>query len=592
MVKHLDHRQKGKPPRGDSTRSALRTILSGSYSKLTVLAVVSFAGGLFEAIFLVLVTRAVFAVTEGDDSFRFGVGPEISLGAAVAAALILVVVRISLALMTSWLAAGLSSQVIARVRRDLSSAFLSASWTAQQKDRSGQLQELLTTFTQQGSQLVSSLTAVIASGFSLVALMGMAIAVDPLSALIVVVFVGILSSFLRPLRSAIRRRAARFSNTSIDFATALSEISQLGLELHVFDVQKEAEQRVHDLVGRSADAEQRVRFAQGSLAPIYSGLAYVGIVAALSFVSISDTTSMATLGSVMLVMLRSLTYAQSVQSSLAAISSSVPFVQRLQQQLEAYRANRVDREGKRLSEIGPLHIEGLSFSYVDGRPVLHDLTFTIPAREVIGVIGPSGSGKSTLVELLLGLRTPDSGQVTSHGCGISDYSKADWARRITFVPQRPHIISGSVADNIRFLREDITHQDIERAAALAHIKDDIDRFPEGFERPVGGSDGGLSGGQEQRVCIARALVENPDILILDEPTSALDVRSEHLIRQTLLELKQEMTVIIIAHRLSTLDICDRIMVVQDGRLRGFDKPEYLEKTNTFFREALELSGLR
>lgn len=109
---------------------------------------------------------------------------------------------------------------------------------------------------------------------------------------------------------------------------------------------------------------------------------------------------------------------------------------------------------------------------------------------------------------------------------------------------------------------------------------------------MGEQGGHLSGGQQQRLCIARALVENPDVLILDEPTSSLDVRSESLIRRTLDELRSRMTVIIIAHRLSTLDICDRIMVIQDGTLKGFDTPANLEQSSDFYREALVLSGLR
>jgi ATP-binding cassette, subfamily B, bacterial len=211
---------------------------------------------------------------------------------------------------------------------------------------------------------------------------------------------------------------------------------------------------------------------------------------------------------------------------------------------------------------------------------------------VIGVVGPSGGGKSTLVQLLLNLRDPQEGQILADGRDISQFDKAEWARKVTFVPQAAHLIAGSIADNIRFLRDDVTDEQVEQAARLAYLHDDVMGFPERYERPVGEQGGHLSGGQQQRLCIARALVEQPDVLILDEPTSALDVKSEHLIRTTLLELKQRMTVIIIAHRLSTLDICDRIMVIRDGRLVGFDTPERLEQSDEFFREALQLSGLR
>lgn len=118
-----------------------------------------------------------------------------------------------------------------------------------------------------------------------------------------------------------------------------------------------------------------------------------------------------------------------------------------------------------------------------------------------------------------------------------------------------------------------------------------DAFPKDYQRKIGASGGHLSGGQKQRLCIARALFENPDVLILDEPTSALNVCSEHLVRSTLQNLRDEMTVIIIAHRLSTLDICNRMIVIQEGHLNGFDTPDRLRQSSRFYSEAIRLSGL-
>jgi ABC-type multidrug transport system fused ATPase/permease subunit len=142
------------------------------------------------------------------------------------------------------------------------------------------------------------------------------------------------------------------------------------------------------------------------------------------------------------------------------------------------------------------------------------------------------------------------------------------------------------------MRDDVSQEQIEAAARAANLHADVVGFAEGYERQVGERGSHLSGGQQQRLIIARALVEDPELLILDEPTSSLDVRSEQLIRETLNELRSRMTIIIIAHRLSTLDICDRIMVIQDGELKGFDTPQRLEMSNDFYREALLLSGLR
>ena len=332
--------------------------------------------------------------------------------------------------------------------------------------------------------------------------------------------------------------------------------------------------------------------ASGLTVPIYAGLAYLALLGALGAVALSDATSLTSLGAAMLVMLRSLTYGQGVQGAYTNLSASAPAIEELQRRLAFFEAARRHDGNVPVDEVGQITVRDLNFSYTQGQQVLRDLTFTISRQEIVGIVGPSGGGKSTLVQLLLGLRDPDSGSILADGRAVSSFAKAEWARKVTFVPQAAHLIVGSIADNIQFLREGIRQEDIELAARLAHLHDDIAAFPEGYEREVGEHGGHLSGGQQQRLCIARALVEQPDVLILDEPTSALDVRSEHLIRTTLLGLKERMTVVVIAHRLSTLDICDRIMVIQNGELRGFDTPQNLERSSEFYREALVLSGLR
>jgi ATP-binding cassette subfamily B protein len=364
------------------------------------------------------------------------------------------------------------------------------------------------------------------------------------------------------------------------------------LELHVFHVQQPAVDHVSDLIDEKAAADRRVNFARDLVGPVYTAMAYSALVAALALVSVSDATSLTSLGAVMLVMLRSLSYGQSLQTSLTTVIAAVPFTDALATELARFDAAKAPDRGAPIDHVGELRLDHVTFSYVPGHPVLRDLTVAIPSREVVGIIGPSGGGKSTLVQLLLGLRTPDSGAITADGRPISTLDREEWARRVTFVPQSAHLFTGTVADNIRFMRAGVTDEDVVRAADLAHLTPDIDGFPERFERRLGEGGATLSGGQQQRLCIARALVEDPDVLILDEPTSALDVRSEHLVRSTLLDLRSRMTVIIIAHRLSTLDICDRIMVVQDGELKGFDSPTRLAETSSFYHEALVLSGLR
>ena len=200
--------------------------------------------------------------------------------------------------------------------------------------------------------------------------------------------------------------------------------------------------------------------------------------------------------------------------------------------------------------------------------MLRDVSFTTEAREIIGIVGPSGAGKSTLVQLILRLRDPSGGRITADGRDIREFSLEDWYRHIAFVPQEARLFAGTIGENIRFFREHVDDAMVERAAQRAHLHDEILAMSHGYDTSVGERGGELSGGQRQRLCIARALVDEPDIIVLDEPTSALDPRSEALMRETMAALRRHTTVFVIAHRMSTLTICDRIMVIHGGGLAG------------------------
>jgi ABC-type multidrug transport system fused ATPase/permease subunit len=574
-----------------TTRAALVTLIGPRRWQMAALAFSSLVGGLSEAAFLILVTRTALAISKRDQSFAVWHGLKLGVTPALWLGLGLVVVRVGAGVLAGAQMARLGAEVVGDTRRDLAAAFLRAAWPVQQQERGGQLQELLTTFTLQGSILINSITTSVNSAFYLVALLGFAIAIGPEQALGVIVGVGLLSIVLRPLRNVVRRRGNHSAEVGMRFATSLNEVSELGMEVHVFHVQEQAEGRVLALIDQTEDADRRLTFSRTLIPPLYTAAAFLALVAALAILAHANNLSLDSLGPILLVMLRSLTYGQALQATSAQVAASIPYVHALQERLRVYQDGEQRDDGVPVERVDDLELRDVTFSYVPGKPVLKGIDATIPKREVVGIVGPSGGGKSTLVQLLLGLRRPDSGAVLADGRPVETLSRADWARRVTFVPQAAHLIAGSVADNIRFLREGITDEEIVRAAELAQLSRDVAGFAEGYDREVGSRGGQLSGGQQQRLCIARALIEKPDILILDEPTASLDMLSEQLIRESLLELAKEMTIIIIAHRLSTLDICHRIMVIQEGELRGFDTPAVLNESNAFFREALMLSGM-
>ena len=196
--------------------------------------------------------------------------------------------------------------------------------------------------------------------------------------------------------------------------------------------------------------------------------------------------------------------------------------------------------------------------------MLHDITFTISPGQMVGIVGPTGSGKSTVASLIPRFRDPDAGTITIDGVDIRDYKLRGLRSQIGFVLQDTVLLRGTVRNNIAFGRPDATEDEIVEAAKLANAHEFITRMPQGYDSAVGERGSTLSGGQRQRIGIARALIRDNPILILDEPTAALDAESEHLVIEALERLMTGRTVITIAHRLSTLRIADKIIVIQDG----------------------------
>ena len=221
-----------------------------------------------------------------------------------------------------------------------------------------------------------------------------------------------------------------------------------------------------------------------------------------------------------------------------------------------------------------LVLEEASFRYPAGQSdALTDISLTIKKGESIGLIGASGAGKSTLALLLSGLVPLKSGRMLVDGQALTPERRAALSRMTGFVPQQPFLLGGTVADNVASSRwsRDYDPMDVEEACRRAAM-DFIFKAPEGIRTPISPDGGGLSGGQAQRLAIARALFTRPELLIMDEATSALDQANENIIRQTLKNLDKSITVIIIAHRLTTVENCDRIFWIDDGRLRAQGPP--------------------
>ena len=199
-------------------------------------------------------------------------------------------------------------------------------------------------------------------------------------------------------------------------------------------------------------------------------------------------------------------------------------------------------------------------------PAIERVSFAVRAGEKVAIVGPSGAGKSTLFHLLLRFYDPSSGTISYDGVPVRDADPQAVRSHIALVPQDSVVFAASARDNIRFGRPEASDAEVERAAELAHATEFIRRLPGGFDAPLGERGVTLSGGQRQRIAIARAILRDAPLLLLDEATSSLDAESETLVQTALEELMRHRTTIVIAHRLATVLSCDRILVLDQGRI--------------------------
>lgn len=229
----------------------------------------------------------------------------------------------------------------------------------------------------------------------------------------------------------------------------------------------------------------------------------------------------------------------------------------------------------------------VSFSYTPDVPLLTDIHFTVPGGQMYAIVGPSGSGKSTVVNLIPRLYDVDGGSVSIGGVDVRDFDLTHLRRSIGVVTQDTYLFNGTIRENLLYAKADATQQELEEACRTASIHDFIMSQPDGYDTVVGNRGLKLSGGEKQRISIARVILKNPDILILDEATSALDSISENAIQDALEVLMQGRTSIVIAHRLSTILKADRILVVKDGIIAEQGSHEQLLADNGIYRELYE-----
>jgi ATP-binding cassette, subfamily B, bacterial len=575
-------------------RARLSLLIGNRRGLVVLLGVSSILAGFIEAATLAMLAQLAASIVGGAHRATHNpvlslVDLHLSLGKQILVAFGLTVLRLFFQIPLSTLPARIAADVITRMRLELFDAFSRASWTVQSRGSEGSLQEVMTNQVSQAIGGVSGTTGLIAASLQFLVLMISAFYLNTVAAIVVGAMTIVLFGLLRPMRARGGRYAQALSGAQIAYARQIAESNRVAEESQVFGTGAAQRRQVAGAVARAQHWYFRTQVFVRLISNIYQSLIYVLLVAGIWVLYLIGGKHAGSLTGVLLLLLRAGMAGQQIQGSYQLLVQSVPFVKRVQETQEEYLQSAVEEGGEPAPAIDTVSFQRVSFAYRPQTRVLSDIDFTVNAGEAIGIVGPSGAGKSTLVQLLLRLRPPTEGSYLINGVPAASIAHSDWNRLVSYVPQEPRLLHAPVAENIRFFR-DLSDEQVERAARLARIHEDILSWPGGYQAIVGPRADAVSGGQQQRICLARALAAEPEVLVLDEPTSALDPHSESLISASLKAIHHDLTLFIVAHRMSTLESCDRVIVIVDGRVEAFDTRTALQRDNLYFRHASELAA--
>lgn len=570
-----------------ATKTAMRSLVQGHERRVAGLSITAFLSGIAEAGILAVAAEVGTALVNDSDKVKVGLGSvdlHLSVTALLAFAALLSLARIVLLAVNSHLQARLAADVQTNLRDRLFNAFSRASWPLQSSELEGHLQEMLTSQVLQSAAGALQFAGLISALITFLVLVISAMLLNFVVAVAVVVVAVALFGLLRPLSSLGRRSADGLSTSQLAFANGVVEASRMAEETHVFGVSGAQRDRIGSLTTTAGGLFYRTQVVNKLVPALFQSLVYLTVISGLAILYATGSGDVASLGAVILIMVRAGTYGQAAQGCYQSILQSLPFIDRLETEIAHYEAEAVAVPTTPLPQIATIGFERVEFAYRAGVPVLSGISFEARRGDSIGIVGPSGSGKSTLIQILLRLRPPSGGAYLINGEPAEDFAPLDWHRQVAYVPQKPQLLHATVAENIRYFR-DIDDTMVRRAARLARIDGDIESWSDGYETIIGPRADSISGGQQQRICLARALAAAPEMLVLDEPTSALDPRSEALIRESLGALAHEMTLFVVTHRPSLLDICDSVIVIVDGQIEDAGNTTELRQSNRYFSAA-------
>lgn len=441
------------------------------------------------------------------------------------------------------------------------------------------------------SIIISVTTSLIRDAFTLVALTGVMIYQDPFMSMFALLAAPVIIVALYLLVRAIKRVA-------LAEADLIAGVNVVGVEslqglkvVKSFNLEGEMGERIGRAIDKMEDRQNSINRISAVASPLFDvlgGLIIGSFVFYAGWQTLANDKTPGEFMAFITAFLLAFEPARRLGAMNVEIQRQIVAVKGLFDLLENEQDMEADTKEARALDFhassGHVKFDSVSFRYGQrATPTLADVSFEANPGEIVAIVGRSGAGKSTIVNLILGLYRPEAGNILLDGRQISDLSLDQLRRNVSYVAQDTFLFSGSIRDNVLFGKPDASDQQVVEALRSAGAMDFVAELPEGLDSEVGDNGGSLSGGQRQRIAIARALLKDAPILILDEATSALDGETERNVRSALGKLPQGRTAIIIAHRLTTIQEADKVIVLDKGQIVGEGTHQQLEETNETYR---------
>ena len=497
----------------------------------------------------------------------------------------LFVIKAAFSYFANYISARITANYERTTRNELLKKTLSASWPYLLEQKIGHLETVLITDVTKSAGVLDLLSGTILVATNLLAYSIVALNISTVITLITLALGVVLFFILKPLLYKVRKLSRSWALNSKTVANQVAEYTIGAKAIKTGVVERYVLAKIQTFFNELREAKIKLAVYGNLQVSFQEPLSLILVVSIFAFSYARPDFQFASFLAVIYLVQKMFAFMQSIQGRLSGINESVPFlkaVTRYDDQATQHAEDvKMGTHDFRFNE--HLEFNNVVFGYNEYKEVLSRINLRVKKGEMVGLIGPSGSGKTTVVDLILKLFEPSAGTILLDGRDISEINTTSWRKNIGYVSQDIFLLSDTIENNIRFYDPSISDQDIADAAKMANIYDVIQDQPDTFRTVVGERGVKFSVGQRQRIVLARVLARKPKILILDEATSALDNESEALIQRALENLKQKMTIIIIAHRLTTVMGCDKLVAIENGRIIERGTPdELLKNTDSYF----------